>query len=227
VTERTPGAQRRSRRGVPHPVATVQIDAAVDDALVASMIADLDTGFARLVEHYAPVVASVTGRVSGRVEDAEDLSAETFFRAYRALRDYSEERLSELQVRPWLVTIALNLARNTARARARRPQETAITEARDPRSGGREPAELALAATDRDDLARRLAALSMNERVAVVLRHVVEMPVAEIAAVLGCKEVTARSHIARGLAHLRASYEKDPTFGRDSNPVRTRRGGER
>ncbi|MGB9111957.1 MAG: sigma factor-like helix-turn-helix DNA-binding protein, partial [Acidimicrobiales bacterium] len=69
-------------------------------------------------------------------------------------------------------------------------------------------------ASERDDLAQRLAALSMNERVAVVLRHVVEMPVAEIARVLGCKEVTARSHIARGLAHLRASYQHDASHDR-------------
>ena len=45
------------------------------------MIADFDAGFACLVERYVPVVVSVTGRVSGRVEDAEDLAAETFFRA--------------------------------------------------------------------------------------------------------------------------------------------------
>ncbi len=205
-------------------MATLQLDASVDDALVASMIADFDAGFARLVECYAPVVVSVTGRVSGRVEDAEDLAAETFFRAYRALRNYSEQRLAELQVRPWLVTIALNLARNTARDRGRRPKETPITDAHEPRSAARDTSELALASSERDDLAQRLAALSMNERVAVVLRHVVEMPVAEIASVLGCKEVTARSHIARGLAHLRASYEHDPSRDRH---VQTRRGGER
>lgn len=191
-------------------MATALDDAPLDDALVASMIADLDAGFARLVERYAPVVVSVTGRVSGRVQDAEDLASETFLRAYRALRDFSEQRLSELKLRPWLVTIALNVARNTARDRSRRPKEAPITDAADTRSTTRETADLALATSEREDLARRLARLSTNERVAVVLRHVVEMPVAEIAAVLGCREVTARSHIARGLAHLRASYENDP-----------------
>lgn len=205
-------------------MATVQLDASVDDALLATMITDFDAGFARLVECYGPVVVSVTGRVSGRVEDAEDLAAETFFRAYRALRDYSAQRLAELQVRPWLVTIALNLARNSARDRARRPKETPIADSDEPRSAARDTSELALAASERDDLAQRLAALSMNERVAVVLRHVVEMPVAEIARVLGCKEVTARSHIARGLAHLRASYQHDASHDRR---VRTGRGGER
>jgi RNA polymerase sigma factor (sigma-70 family) len=199
----------------------------LDDALVASMISDIDAGFARLVEHYAPVVISVAGRVSGRAEDAEDLAAETFFRAYRALRSYSDKRLSELRVRPWLVTITLNLARNSARDRSRRPRESAITEVGEPRSSAREPSELALASSEHDDLAERLSALSANERAAVVLRHVVELPVAEIAEVLGCKEVTARSHIARGLAHLRASYDDERPVVKQTGRALARRGGER
>jgi RNA polymerase sigma factor (sigma-70 family) len=187
-------------------VATVPADAVFDDALVAAMRDDLDEGFTRLVERYAPLVISVAARVSGRRTDAEDLAAETFLRAYRALRGYSDRRLLELRVRPWLVTIALNLSRNTARDRSRRPMQAPITDLAERRSASSETAELALASSEREDLARRLSALSTNERAAVVLRHVVEMPVAEIAEVLGCKEVTARSHIARGLAHLRASY---------------------
>lgn len=227
MSEKAPRPQRRTPPGVPIPVATALNDTSVDHAIAASMIADLDRGFARLVEHYAPVVTSVTGRVSGRVEDAEDLAAETFFRAYRALRNYDKERLSELQVRPWLVTIALNIARNAARDRARRPREAPITDVSDARSTARGTAELALAASERDDLSRRLSTLSANERVAVVLRHVVELPVAEIADVLSCKEVTARSHIARGLAHLRASYDSDASAERGSRRGRTKRGGER
>jgi RNA polymerase sigma factor (sigma-70 family) len=208
-------------------VATALSYPSVDDAICSAMIADLDTGFARLVDQYSPVVVSVTGRAVGRIEDAEDLASETFLRAYRALRGYSEQRLSELQVRPWLVTIALNLARNSARDRARRPRETPITDEPEERAGGRGTAELALAASERDDLARRLSALSQTERVAVVLRHVVEMPVVEIADVLGCKEVTARSHIARGLAHLRASYENDENATREARRVPSRRGRQR
>jgi DNA-directed RNA polymerase specialized sigma24 family protein len=37
-----------------------------------------------------------------------------------------------------------------------------------------------------------------------VLRHVVGLPYAELAAVLGCPEGTAKSHVSRGLDRLRA-----------------------
>ncbi|MGA8295414.1 MAG: RNA polymerase sigma factor [Acidimicrobiales bacterium] len=199
----------------------------IDDEIVTSMRRDLDAGFVQMVESYAPIVTTLAGRVSGRAEDAEDLAAETFFRAYRALRNYNERRLRELQVRPWLVTIALNLARNSTRDAQRRPKQTAITETTEPPAPARETSEIALGSVERDDLARRLSSLSEPERVAVVLRHVVELPVAEIAEVLGCKEATARSHIARGLAHLRSSYDKSPISSYSRDEKRSRRGGQR
>jgi RNA polymerase sigma-70 factor (ECF subfamily) len=48
-----------------------------------------------------------------------------------------------------------------------------------------------------------LAELPETQRLAVVLRHVLDLPYAEIAAVLGCPEGTAKSHVSRGLQRLR------------------------
>ena len=36
-----------------------------------------------------------------------------------------------------------------------------------------------------------------------MLRHVVDLPIGEIAEILGCKDGTAKSHISRGLQRLR------------------------
>jgi RNA polymerase sigma-70 factor (ECF subfamily) len=49
-----------------------------------------------------------------------------------------------------------------------------------------------------------LTELPDTQRLAVVLRHVVDFPYAEIATVLGCPEGTAKSHVFRGLQRLRA-----------------------
>ena len=49
-----------------------------------------------------------------------------------------------------------------------------------------------------------LTELPDTQRTAVVLRHVVGLPYAELAAVLGCPEGTAKSHVSRGLDRLRA-----------------------
>jgi RNA polymerase sigma-70 factor (ECF subfamily) len=49
-----------------------------------------------------------------------------------------------------------------------------------------------------------LGELPENQRTAVVLRHVVGLPYAELAVAMGCPEGTAKSHVARGLRRLRA-----------------------
>jgi hypothetical protein len=90
-----------------------------DGAVVAALADDLDVGFVELFNVHRQAVFSTALRVSGRWAEAQDLTAETFLRAYRALTDYDTERITALQPRPWLLTITLNLWRNAQRAVAR------------------------------------------------------------------------------------------------------------
>src|SRR5262245_20410151 len=55
-------------------------------------------------------------RVTGRAGDADDLSQETFLRAFRAHRSLPPDA----NVRAWLFAIATNLSRNHFRGEARR-----------------------------------------------------------------------------------------------------------
>ncbi|TDD62625.1 RNA polymerase sigma factor, partial [Actinomadura darangshiensis] len=70
-----------------------------------------------------------------------------------------------------------------------------------------DPAEGVEDAAARHETGRELAALLVElpemQRAAVVLRHVTDLPVAEIAAVLDLPEGTVKSHVSRGLARLR------------------------
>jgi RNA polymerase sigma-70 factor (sigma-E family) len=52
---------------------------------------------------------------------------------------------------------------------------------------------------------RALAELSPGMRAAVILRHVLDMSVADCADALGCSEGTVKSQTARGLAQLRSA----------------------
>src|ERR671923_1108610 len=66
-------------------------------------------------------------RVTSRSGDADDLSQETFLRAYRAWDGLDESA----NVRAWLFTIATNLARNYFRSEGRRRRAYAgVTEVR-------------------------------------------------------------------------------------------------
>ncbi|MDQ3898652.1 MAG: sigma-70 family RNA polymerase sigma factor, partial [Actinomycetota bacterium] len=56
-----------------------------------------------------------------------------------------------------------------------------------------------------------LTELPDAQRTAVVLRHIVGLPYAEMAVVMGCPEGTAKSHVARGLQRLRALIPEETT----------------
>jgi RNA polymerase sigma factor (sigma-70 family) len=186
----------------------------VDADLTLRLNQDLDAAFAEVVSEFEGAVFSTALRMSGRSDDADDLAAETFLRAYAALRRYSPERIDELELRPWLITICLNLWRNEVRAASRRPATVSARSATEPpaeRPSGRESPE---ASAERRDDAAHLAALLLRladkQRAAVVLRHIVGLSYAEVADVLGCPESTAKSHVRRGLDQLRALLTVDP-----------------
>jgi RNA polymerase sigma-70 factor (ECF subfamily) len=173
------------------------------ELLLVALSEDLDGGFVELFGAYRRLVFSVAVRVCGQRAEAEDLTAEAFLRAYRALRGYPPERILALQPRAWLVTILLNVWRNHARAATRRPATVdlaGVAEPIDPR------ADVAAAIERREtgqQLAGQLAQLPERQRIAVVLRHVNDLPITEIAEVLGCPPGTVKSHISRGLCRLR------------------------
>jgi RNA polymerase sigma factor (sigma-70 family) len=175
-----------------------------EERLRLGLIVDLDAGFAELVRHHERVVYSVALRLTAGSADAEDLSAEAFLRAYRALRDFDAARIRELRIRPWLLTILRNTARNAARDAARRPAPPPAFEAPDVANAGPGVEQHVEDTLMRREWARLLELLPEPQRVAVVLRHVEGLPTNEIAQILGCREGTAKSHVSRGLARLRA-----------------------
>jgi len=187
----------------------------VDPDLVPLLLADRDRGFEEVVRRYQRDVYSVAVRLCAQLgnSDAEDLSAETFLRAYRALVGYDGERIAALRVRPWLLTILLNTWRNLVRTAARRPRQEPLASALavSPTGASAEPlgpgaAEVFERGETSRELADLLTELPERQRLAVVLRHVVGLPVAEVAEVLRLPENTVKSHTARGLATLRSLY---------------------
>lgn len=159
---------------------------------------DLDGSFEDLVDALGDDVYSGLRRMHG--DDAADLTQETFIRAYRALATYDEARIRALRLRGWIWTIALNLGRNHARDRSRRPQPLELHDVHpiaDP-----EPIDVALWQT-------RLESLPTAQRRAVVLRHVVGLSYAELSEALGRPEGTVKTDVSRGLARLKTLIEEE------------------
>lgn len=132
--------------------------------------------------------------------DAEDLTQEAFIRAYRALQGYDASRIRDLRLAGWLWTIALNLGRNHARDRARRPIPVELDD-RDAISDPEPP--------DTGAWAKRFDKLTGHQRRAVVLRHVAGLSIEEIARIVERPEGTVKADIHRGLARLRTIMEAE------------------
>jgi len=64
--------------------------------------------YALLIDEYKTPVYNLAYRMTGNAEDAEDLTQETFIRAYQYLWRYDRQR----KFFTWLYTLALNLIRN-------------------------------------------------------------------------------------------------------------------
>lgn len=169
------------------------------DELVNSLATDLDSTFPVVVEQLGGMLFWGLRRMCGDHQEAEDLTQETFIRAYRALDGYEPERIRDIDLRPWLWTIAMNLGRNHLRDRSRRPTYVEMTE-----TGTEDPEPVDDAAWD-----RRLADLNRNQRIAVILRHVVGMGIREISEVTGRPEGTVKADVHRGLTRLRRAMEEE------------------
>jgi RNA polymerase sigma-70 factor (ECF subfamily) len=144
--------------------------------------------------------------ILGDPSDAADATQETFVSAWchrDALRDPD-------LFGAWLGRINLNACRQQLRRRGR----ASVREVRlvDPDEPG-EPASTDRAVDDRtadaDAFDRAFARLSVDDRAVLVLHHLQERPVAEIAAVLGSPEGTIKSRLHRARAALESALAKE------------------
>ncbi|MCC6178698.1 MAG: sigma-70 family RNA polymerase sigma factor [Chloroflexi bacterium] len=183
-----------------------------DETLAQHLAADLDGTFETLVRAYQDRLYAFGLRLTANPRDAEEIAQDALIRAYRALARYPAERIATLHLRAWLFQVAVNVARN--RARARRLTEVPL----DPIDGPADrladrladpdlehaPADVAERAAARAELAELLGSLPEPERLAVTLRHVHDLSYQDVATILDQPVGTVKSHVHRGVARLRS-----------------------
>jgi RNA polymerase sigma-70 factor, ECF subfamily len=175
-----------------------------DGALTRRLARDVDGAFPDLVRWTQDRLYSGLRSMSRNAADAEDAAQETLLRAYRALAGYEPGRIERLDLSAWMWTIALNVVRNRARTASRRVREAELTGETHPGPSAEDEASLESA-----EWRARLGALPDDQRVAVVLRHVVDLPYAAIAAATGRPVGTVKSDVSRGIEALRRTMQQE------------------
>ena len=142
-------------------------------------------------------------RVIGRAGDADDLSQETFLRAYRAYGSLP----GEANLRAWLFAIATNLAKNHFRSETRRRRAYG-----EMRGSMRETVD---AAPEAELISRETGALveeivrrlPLKQRLAFTQRKIHGLDYEAIGRSLSCSAETARAHVFQAVRKIRQALD--------------------
>jgi RNA polymerase sigma-70 factor (ECF subfamily) len=160
-------------------------------------------GFSDFYEQsHLPVFRYLYGLTGGPQEDVEDLTAETFTRAWRARHTFEGDKEAALG---WLLKIARHLVIDDARRRNARP----ITEGEVPDKFPADiphPEDSAMAGEKHDRLWSLVRTLPEEPREMIVLRYLLDWRVNQIAAYLEIPENTVSVNIHRTLEQLRQNW---------------------
>jgi RNA polymerase sigma-70 factor (ECF subfamily) len=142
------------------------------------------------------LVFNLARRMVASPMDAEDLVQETYVRAFEAWRDGRRPR----QVRPWLATICLNLARSWARRSSVRREVPVDLREEQLEAGSAEVEALSLieAGALRDALWR----LPEEQRIAITLMDLGGLTAREVATITRSPRGTVLARVHRGRKKL-------------------------
>ena len=188
------GAQRTSRDYAREAI----VETMSDVALVELVLANDQDAFAVLVERYKDAVQNLAYRMLGNTTEAEDVTQETFVRAYTQLATYKPAH----KFSTWVLSIASHLAIDQLRRRrflALPLDDVPFLEWIV--DSGTSPEQSALEGEQQDEIQVYLQRLPSKYRAVIVLRYWYDFSYEEIARTLDLTPalVKARLHRAREL----------------------------
>lgn len=145
-----------------------------------------------------PRLVSMLTAWSGDRAVAEDLAQDALLQAHRNWATV------EILERPgtWVRRVALNRSSNEGRRRRR--ERAALTRLRS------DAQSEVVIPTEDDRLWARVRALPPSQRDATIMHYVDDLPLADIAAVLGCSNGTVKTHLQRARRTLAAHLSIEP-----------------
>src|SRR2546423_2228943 len=170
---------------------------AVDSDLIARAQRGDAAAYEEIVQRYQQIAFRTAYVVTGSAADSEDAAQEGFVKAFRALDRFR----AGAELRPWLLRIAANHARNRVRSWGlRHTLELRLTEGFRPGDAAPSPEAVAVAADERRRLLQMINALSDEDRLVIASRYFLEPSGQGKAAAPGPAEGTVKTRTSRVLA---------------------------
>jgi RNA polymerase sigma-70 factor, ECF subfamily len=163
-----------------------------------------EAAYEALVRQHQESVFRLAYLLLGDTDDAEDVAQEAFIRAFRMLHRYDRAQ----PLRPWLLSITANLARNRRRAVGRyfaalrrlvfvTPDAAPTTESESARR------------SEQQTLWQAVRRLAPADQEVIYLRYFLELSVQETAEALNVEPGTVKSRLHRALHRLRGVVEQE------------------
>ena len=193
-------------RGRPLDLATSPLAGEPESDLVERARRGDAGAYEELVRRYQTVAFRTAYLIVGGATQAEDAAQEAFVKAWAALGRFRPGA----PLRPWLLQIVANEARNRRAAARRRPtipldwSDGANRDAIQPVSQPADSPEAGALAAERDrELLTALDTLRDDDRLVIAYRYFLDLSEAEMAEALGCARGTVKSRLSRALGRLR------------------------
>ncbi len=171
------------------------MDQIIETEIVARVLKGDSQSYALLVEEYKSPIYNLAFRMTGNSEDADDLTQETFIRAYQYLWRYDPSK----KFFTWLYTLALNLIRNHFKKNKKEKlseEESALSLA------DKNPSAEEKLIGDQE-ISLYLLRLEDELRALLIMKYQQELSFEEIAQITGKSLSAIKMRIYRGLEKLK------------------------
>jgi RNA polymerase sigma-70 factor (ECF subfamily) len=168
--------------------------------IAAARAGDL-AAFELLMRQHERLVLAVALRMTGNLEDAQDISQEVFLRLYKNLA-----KVQAADALPaWLYRVTINACHDLRR---RKPASAPVEMAGELAAQEMDAQTLLAQAERRRVLELSLGILPEKERAALVLRDLEGLSTGEVARALGSSEATVRSQVSKARAKVHDFVER-------------------
>jgi RNA polymerase sigma-70 factor (ECF subfamily) len=164
-----------------------------------------------------PELHRYCSRLLGSVIEGEDVVQDTFAKAFIAFDELAEAA----PLRPWVFRIAHNRALDVLRSKAIRATEPIEAAHNVVDQESPDPVEKLMRQEAVKMAVSRFAELPIPQRSVIILKDVLDEPLAEIASLLDLTVDSVKAHLARGRARLREINEKAPQIPETKPPSAT------